>query len=332
MFEAWQEFKRGKENKLDVQDFARDLEDNIFDLHKRLVSGSYRHGEYEAFLVRDPKLRNIHKASVSDRVLHHAMTNMLSPLFEPVFIHDSYSSRKEKGLHRACQRWRSFAWQLSRNNTRTVWVLKCDIKKYFASVDHGVLMELLVRKIRDKKIVCLLADVIGSFDTGYGQATGIPLGNLTSQLFSNVYLDPLDQWLKRSLHIKYYVRYADDFIILDPSPVCLASLIPKIEAFLGQVLHLQLHPEKIDLSKWHQGIDFLGYVSFPHYSVLRTSTKWRMLRRIQEKTPLSAGRVAREKKLQMLASYRGLLSHCRSRHLRKIITKTQNGSKLKKEV
>ncbi len=212
LFAAWLQFKSGKEKKLDVQQFAYALEDNLFDLYLSLQEGRYEHGSYQAFQIRDPKLRNIHKATVRDRVLHHAVAKVLDRLFDRGFIHDSYSSRTGKGVHRAVRRLRRMAWRLSQNRTRTVWYLKCDVRKFFDSVDHVELLKLVRKRIKDEQFMRLVEDIVTSYATKPGK--GIPLGNLTSQVFSNIYLNPFDQFMKRTLRIKEYVRYADDFVRL----------------------------------------------------------------------------------------------------------------------
>lgn len=303
LFIAWQEFKRGKERKHDVQVFAMNVEDHLFELHTDLKSVSYKHGDYTAFVVCDPKRRDIHKASVRDRVLHHAIHRVIEPIFDKAFIFDSYSSRKNKGTHAANRRFRAFAWKLSRNNTKTVWVLKADIRKFFDSVNHRILIGLLEKRLEDPRLLILLEEIIRSFRGGEG--SGIPLGNLTSQLFSNVMLDPFDQYVKRSLRIKNYIRYADDFTILSSDAYQLETLIPFLESFLKQELGLELHPMKLSIQAWHQGIDFLGYVSFPIHSVLRTKTKKRVLKRFDNGELNEAS----------IQSYLGILSHCRAKRL-----------------
>lgn len=302
LFSAWDEFRHGKERKLDVQEFALNLEDNIFALHQQLVNVSYQHSAYQAFYVHDPKRRHIFKAPVRDRVLHHAIVRVIGKFFEKSFIFDSYSSRFGKGTHRAVKRLRYFAWKLSRNNTRTVWALQCDIKKYFDTVNHKQLITLLKLKIDDYRVVELLGAIINSLEITPGN--GIPLGNLTSQLFSNIYLDCLDQQIKRGWAVKYYLRYNDDFVILSANREYLEKLIPVISRFLSEKLCLKLHAQKISIKSWQQGIDWLGYVSFPYHTILRTRTKRRILRRVT-----AANR----------SSYLGVLSHCRSRGIRTII-------------
>jgi retron-type reverse transcriptase len=213
LYEAWEEFVRGKRYKKDVAEFSLSLSENIVLLHEDLKSGKYRHGAYLAFAINDPKPRNIHKAMVRDRLLHHAIHRILYPFFDRTFVADSYSCREGKGTHKAMNRFVFFARKVSRNNTRTVWVLKCDIKKFFASIDHTILKEILRQYIADIKILGLLNEIIGSFySTESGK--GLPLGNLTSQLLVNIYMNEFDQYVKHRMKEKYYVRYADDFVFL----------------------------------------------------------------------------------------------------------------------
>ncbi len=301
---SWREFSRGKADRADVKEFSQRLEYNLFRLHYELLSGDYRHSHYTSFIIADPKLRHIHKARVKDRIVHHAINRILSPIYESSFIFDSYSSRRGKGSHRAICRLRNFAWKLSCNNTSDIWFLKGDIRKYFASVNQAILIDILSRKIKDYKTAKLLEEIIFSFADNPGR--GIPLGNLTSQLFANVYLDPFDQYVKRQLKVKYYVRYADDFIIVAKDKEYLHDLIPILSNFLASELDLDLHPDKISLRPWHRGIDFLGYVIFPYHTILRPKTKRRMLKRANKNN---------------LASYLGLLCHCRGYQLKNKIAK-----------
>ncbi len=310
LFSSWEEFKKEKEKKEDVEKFSMNLEDNVFKLHRKLKNGDYRHSNYTSFHIKDPKLRHIHKAEVKDRVLHYAVVKILNPLFERQFIFDSYSSRKNKGTHKAVKRFRNFAWKLSQNNTKTVFVLKCDIKKFFDSVDHDILLEIIRRSVEDKKSLDLLENIIGSFQNQKNK--GIPLGNLTSQLFSNIYLNELDQFVKRKLRVKYYIRYADDFVVLSTDKSYLEDLILRIREFLKKNLKLELHPQKVSIRRWNQGIDFLGYVSFPQHFVLRTKTKKRVFKKmIKKRKELERGLIDEKSFNQMLQSYFGILKHCR---------------------
>src|SRR3989344_6289457 len=211
---SYQEFLRGKRKRKDVAKFSLFLIDNILNLHRDLKNKSYIHGSYFAFKISDPKPRDIHKAKVRDRLVHHALHRILYPYFDKQFIFDSYSCRIKKGTLRAINRFRYFIRKVSQNNTKTVWILKCDIRKFFANIDHLILKNILERYIEDNGTRWLLAQVINSFNTKEKVGIGLPLGNLTSQLLINIYMNEFDQFIKRKLKIKYYIRYADDFIIL----------------------------------------------------------------------------------------------------------------------
>jgi len=318
IFAAWREFQKGKMGKEDVLNFAEHFEEHLLLLHADLVAGRYKHGPYTRFLICDPKQRNIAKASVRDRVLHHAICRVITPNFDRAFVFDAYSSRKTKGVHRAIERFQHLAQKLSRNNTQTVWALKCDVRKFFDSVGHDRLLGLCAKRVRDDKVMALLADILGSFETKLDN--GIPLGNLTSQLFANIYLDRLDQYVKRELRVKNYLRYTDDFVLLSRDRSELERVLPLIRDFLLQDLGLDLHPTKVFFRKWHQGVDFLGYGHFPHYRVLRTKTKKRMIRKLRnQREEFEAGAVDEDGLRQTIASYLGVLSHSRNRGLAKQI-------------
>ena len=294
----------GKRKKDDVRDFQYRLSDNIHALHRELKDKTYTHGDYYAFNISDPKPRNIHKASVRDRLLHHALYRMLYPFFDRTFIADSYSCRVGKGTHKAMRTFRRYAHAASKNNTRTLWILKCDIRKFFASIDHRILSELLRQRIPDQDIFCLLNEVIKSFySTAPGK--GLPLGNLTSQLLVNVYMNEFDQFVKHRLKARYYVRYADDFVIMSQNKEWLQDILSKIHSYLNGTLSLTLHPHKIQLRTFASGVDFLGWVHFPDHRVLRTSTKRRMLRNVR----------GREEDDAVVQSYLGMLSHGNAKKL-----------------
>ena len=294
---AWAEFRCGKKDKPDVQEFGARLFDNIIELHECLAQFTYEHSGYQRFTISDPKPRIIHKASVRDRVVHHAIYQQLYPFFDKTFIADSYSCRLSKGTHRALNRFRFMANKIGQNNTRTVWVLKCDIKKFFASIDQIVLEQILSEYIPDRGVLWLLSQVITSFHSG-SLGVGLPLGNLTSQLFCNVYMNKFDQFVKHKLKIQYYLRYADDFVILSDDKSYLVNILPIVSQFLNQTLKLQLHPNKVFIKTLAGGVDFLGWVHFPYHRVLRTTTKRRMFKRIIDR-PEPA----------VLQSYLGLLQY-----------------------
>lgn len=254
--------------------------DNILALHNELVNKSYQHGGYKHFKISDPKPRDIHKAPVRDRLVHHAIYRILYPCFDQKFIADSYSCRTGKGTHKALNRFRQFAYKVSQNHTRTCWVLKCDIKKFFASIDHAAMLQILCRHISDPGTIWLLDRVIGSFSTDGKERTGLPLGNLTSQLLVNIYMNEFDQFAKHKLKARHYVRYADDFVFLSDNLLWLQSLIPRIKAFLGENLKLQLHPDKVFIKTIASGVDFLGWVHFPDHRLIRPASRRRIAKRL----------------------------------------------------
>ena len=293
ILEAWQEFLCGKRNKPDVQEFSLRLMDNIFSLHYDLLNHTYKHGGYQQFKINDPKPRLIHKATVRDRLLHHVVYRKLYPFFDKIFISDSYSCQNNKGTHRALNQFKKYAKIVSKNNTKQCYILKCDIKKFFVSVDQTILIKILEKNISNKNVLNLLSEIISSF-----KPNGLPLGNLTSQIFANVYLNEFDQFTKHKLKVKYYIRYADDFVVFLQNRKRLESLIPKIQEFLQNKLKLSLHPDKIFIKTIYSGIDFLGWVNFENHRVLRTKTKKRMLKNIKN-NPTA----------ETITSYLGLLKH-----------------------
>ena len=295
---AWREFLRGKRKKKDVQEFQYNLMDNVLALHRDLRDQTYVHGAYEAFNISDPKPRNIHKASVRDRLLHHAIYRKLYSYFDKKFIADSYSCRVGKGTHKALGCFRSYAYQVSKNHTRTCWVLKCDIRKFFASIDQDILMNIVSRNIRDSDTIKLIGGIVSSFNVGV-EGKGLPLGNLTSQLLVNIYMNEFDQFAKHTLKTKRYIRYADDFVFLSQDRQWLVSVIPRITDFLESELALSLHPKKLQIKTVASGVDFLGWVHFSDHRVLRTAVKRKMFRTIVEKNG----------KQETVQSYLGLLSH-----------------------
>lgn len=305
LFSAWLEFKRGKSQKPDVMRFEYNLEDNLWQLHQELSGKTYQHSPYTPFYITDPKLRHIHKATVRDRVLHQAVFRVLYDIFDSSFIFHTYSSRKEKGTHRAVKQLAGYCKTASQNYQQTIFGLKCDVRKFFDSVNQKILLSLIKKKIIDENAIWLIEKIIKSFSKTENK--GIPLGNVTSQLFANIYLNELDQFIKHQFKIRYYLRYSDDFIIIHKNKEYLEKLISPIKDFLKNILDLELHPQKVFIRKFSQGLDFLGYVVLPHYVVLRTKTKRRMLRLVNERN---------------ISSYLGILKHCRGYKLEQKIKTT----------
>lgn len=240
---------------------------------------------------------------MEDRVLHHAVYRILYPFFDRVFVAVSYSCRNGRGTHRALAKFREYARTASRNNTRTCWVLKCDIRKFFASINQNVLIGVLSTYIPDQDVSWLLKEIISSFySTQPGK--GLPLGNLTSQLLVNVYMNEFDQYVKRHIKAKHYIRYADDFVFLSPDRGWLEQQIPRVAKFLHDVLALELHPDKVHIRSLAAGVDFLDWINFPDHRVLRTATARRMRKRVRESP-----------RPETMQSYLGLMRHGNTKKL-----------------
>ena len=307
LLNSWSEFVRGKKNKKDVAEFSLNLLDNIFKLHKDLRNKTYKHSDYEHFKISDPKPRDIHKASVRDRLLHHAICSIIKPYFDKKFIYDCYSSRDYKGAHRAMNGFRCFAGKVSKNHTKSCWVLKCDIRKFFATIDHKILLSIFYKHIKDEDINWLIQEIVSSFNTK--KRKGLPLGNLTSQILVNVYMNEFDQYIKHKLKVKYYVRYADDFVILSDNKEYIEQLLININSFLNSKLKLKLHPNKVFIKTYASGVDFLGWVHFTDHRTLRSSTKRRAIK----------GVIGCDTDSRTPQSYLGLLKHGNGKKIAKSI-------------
>lgn len=313
LFSAWDSFHKGKQKKLDVQKFECNLEQNIFRLHGDLKNKTYKHGPYSGFYIKDPKLRHIHKAMVRDRILHHAIFKILNPIFDPTFISNSFSCRIDKGTHKGINILDEIIRKISHNYFKSCFILKCDIKKFFDSIDHNILLNIIRKRIKDDNALWLLEKIIKSFTSQYStlfEQKGLPIGNLTSQLFANIYLNEFDQFIKHTLKIKHYVRYTDDFVIVSGDKNFLEKIIHPIDYFLIEKLMLNLHPNKVTIRKSSQGTDFLGYILFPHHRLLRTKTKQRIFKKLEKRIQeYKNGIISKQTLEQCLRSYLGVLSH-----------------------
>jgi retron-type reverse transcriptase len=268
---AYIDARRGKRYRASILKFEYRLGESLWEIKQELSTKSYSHGGYREFIVSDSKKRSIKAPLFRDRVVHHALCNIIEPILDKTFIYDSYACRKGKGTHAAVKRLEKFL--RSARGSAPVFCLKCDISKYFDSVDQDTLLKILSKKIKDEEIKCLIAKIVRSVPRG------IPIGNLTSQLFANAYLNELDQYIKRFLREKYYVRYMDDFLILGDDKRHLYELKEKIRLFLKQELKLTLHPKKATIFPVNKGIDFLGYVLKNGKRRLRKSTVKRFLKK-----------------------------------------------------
>jgi len=273
---AFRKAKRGKSKKDYVINFELYLQRNLKQLQEDLINKSYAPCSLKKFIIRDPKTRIIHSSIFIDRIVHHAIINIIEPIYEKMFIYDSFASRKNKGTHNAVIRFKTFINKVSsngslirqpyNNNSIKGFVLKADIKHYFDSIDHKLLINIIKKKITDEDFIYLIKKVIGNFITE--NEKGLPLGNYTSQFFANVYLNELDYYIKHVLKAKYYIRYVDDFVILHKNKKRLEYFKSCIENFLP-CLKIKLHPDKTKIYALRNGITFLGYRVFYHYTILR---------------------------------------------------------------
>ena len=262
---AFQKAQKRKSNKNYVIKFKENLEENLELLRLDLLQESYKPKPLKTFIIRDPKTRKIRKSYFIDRVVHHAICNILEPIFEKRFIYDSFANRKGKGTLNAINRFDKFKLKASKNNTRKCYVLKADIKHYFDEVNQQTLINIIKKKIKDKQLISLINKVLKN----HSDKIGMPLGNQTSQFFANVYLNELDQFVKNELKAKYYIRYVDDFIILHNNKQLLEKHKQKISNFLNKELQLELHKTKSKVIPLNKGILFLGFRIFYYHKLLR---------------------------------------------------------------
>jgi len=296
---AYRKAKKGKSNKWYVKEFESDLENKLLELQDELLNMTYRPKSLTQFTIRDPKTRLISASHFRDRVVHHALCNIIEPIFDRIFISDSYANRKNKGTHAALERFDYFKRKISQNgkllpnakdnNQVYGYVLKGDIKHYFDSVDHEVLMQIISKKIKDEKVLWLIRKILDNHRCKEA-GKGMPIGNLTSQFFANVYLNELDYFVKHKLKAKYYIRYVDDFVMLDSSKENLESYKILIREFL-KFIKLELHSEKSKVISLHEGVKFLGFRIFYKYKLLKRSNIRKMNHRIENFVDLYMSRI-----------------------------------------
>jgi retron-type reverse transcriptase len=278
LLKAFEQACYEKRYRADVLIFKQNLGMNILALRQSLLNKTYQPGKYHFFQVYDPKFRQIAAAPFIDRIVHHAVCRIIEPIFDSKFIYDTLACRREKGTHHGVKRLQKFLRKQGTN-----YALKCDISKYFSSINHQILINILVKTIPDQDTLWLLEKIISSYESGneYNELfpensyyrtkkpRGIPIGNLTSQLFANVYLNKFDQFVKEKLKAKYYLRYVDDFLILGQDKQYLGNLIPPLKEFLKEKLYLTLHPKKIRIYPVEIGVDFLGFIIFKDFKLVR---------------------------------------------------------------
>lgn len=331
--------QRGKRFRENVLAFNYNLEKELVQLQHQLATNTYQPGKYRTFYIKEPKERMISAAPYRDRVVHHALCNIIAPIFERTFIDDSYANRLGFGTHRALKRFIQFA-----RSSR--YVLQCDIKKYFPSIDHAILKGLIRRKLKCKDTLWLIETIIDNSNeqvavidyfpgdellTPLERKRGLPIGNQTSQFFANVYLNGFDHFVKEKLKVKKYVRYVDDFALFGDDYQFLAEARMALEAYLAR-LRLKIHPIKSQLFETKQGANFLGFRILPDRIRVRSENLRRARRRLKRlQTDYANGKISESKLLQSLQSWVAHLEHGDTWQLRnKIFSSLAVGEELKK--
>lgn len=334
LMDAWINAKKGKTKRRYVKRFQRDLKENLTKLHEELITQTYQPNPLKTFILRDPKTRKISKSAFRDRVVHHAVCKIIIPLFQRSFIYDSHANQIGKGTLKALERFDIFKRKASRNNTRPCYVLKADIKHYFEEVDHAILISLLRKKIKDEKVIWLIQQIIantsnanrgGGGEREFEITKGMPLGNLTSQFFANVYLNELDQFVKHILKAEHYIRYIDDFVILHESKEQLEEWKSKINDFLKEKLMIELHPSKSHVLMLKSGINFLGFRVFYYHKLIRKSNLKNFDRKFNNLRILFDEEIiGRERALQSLEGWLAYCAHANTHKYRKHIVRNFN--------
>ena len=271
--------REGKTSLKYVKDFEENLDKNLMRLEAELRKMKYVPEPLETFVIRDPKTRVIRSPAFRDRIVHHALFNIIGPVFEKIFIYDSYAGRKAKGAHAAVKRFENFMRLAScngrsvkcakNNNDVTGYVLKADIRHYFDTIDLKILLSIMEKKIKDERTLRLIRRIIENH--AIESKKGMPIGSLVSQMCGNIYLNELDYFIKHKLRAKFYIRYMDDFVILHGNKQTLEKWKSEIGAFLLTKLKLELHPDKCKIYPLRKGAKFLGFRIFYKYKLLKKS-------------------------------------------------------------
>ena len=326
---AYWKARKHKSKNPRVQEFEKHWQLHLATLHRELKTKTYKTKPLRKFILRDPKTRTICVSDFRDRVVHHALINILQPIFEPRFIHDSYASRQGKGTLPALKRLKAFLRKVTHNgkivrgakdaNAVKGYALKADIKHYFETVEHDVLLAIIAKRIKDNSVLWLVKTILDN-NPCTTRAKGMPLGNWTSQFFANVYLNELDQFVKHKLKAKYYIRYVDDFVILHTSKTILQKHKEQIGKFL-QTLKLDLHPDKCKIIPLSRGVSFLGFRVFYHYKLVRQRNLRKIHRRLKELLDLYESRLAdAQDVLEILQGWNGYAMQGNTHHLRQRLT------------
>lgn len=316
---AYKKARRCKRYRNEVLRYSRNLEENLINLQNHLIWHSYEQGIYRTFYVYEPKKRLISALPFADRVAQHAINNILEPLIDRRFYYHSYACRKEKGMHKASEVLTKWLYDETFDG-KPLYAIKADIHHYFQSIDHERLKATIRRIIKDEEALALLDKIIDNVGT---DGKGIPVGNLTSQLFANLYLDRLDKYLKETLHVRHYIRYMDDFVIISPDKAYLRDLLQKIEFFLASELGLLLNP-KTTILNCKNGVDFCGYRHFTDHKKVRKTSIRRMKRTIRA---YRKGIISEERFAKALQSWLGHIQHADAYLLREGMLRRLEGAR-----
>ncbi len=337
LLESYRLARRDNRYKRQVCRFDLFLEQNLFKLQWELQTGRYSPYPYTYFIVSDPKTRHVAAPNFRDRVFHHSLVSIIEPLFDNSFITDSYACRKEKGTHYAKGRVKKFL-QAARSiygKETLIYILQCDISKFFSSISWDVLETQVKEKITDPKIQSLLTSIItthiiyareGKLEVLPQQVVspkerkGVPIGNLTSQLFANIYLNPLDHFVKEKLKARFYGRYMDDFFIIHPDKEFLKQARREIQEYLWQVLRLTLHPRKTIIQNVQNGVTFVGYRIFYDHVLIRGNTLRRFQRKYtKRKNQFKDGIITQGKLTNIEFSFKGHLQYANAYGLKNFL-------------
>lgn len=304
LYKGYREARKCKRYKSEVLGFSKDLESNLHRLSDELLNSNYRPKGFKEFKLYDPKERSISAPYFRDRVVHRSLHQSLEPFFDQKFIEHSYACRRGKGTHAGVDKAQEF---LKKNS----YFVKCDVRDYFGSVDHGVLLDMLDRQVRDTRIVDLMDVVLG--DSG----KGLPIGTLYSQLFANIYLDRFDHFCKHKLQAYSYVRYMDDFVFFSDSRKQLHQFREEAQGFLSDKLMLELPYSKTTLEPSSKGLTFLGYRIFPRHKLLRKRNKKKFRYRIKkQRKALKQGEISFSELKNSIDSWKGHASHAETENLK----------------
>lgn len=306
---AYTKARKGKGRRYGVRLFKKNLEVNLQQLQRELIEGTYRTSEYDVFTILDPKERIVYRLPFRDRVVHHAIMNLLEPIWVSVFITNSYACIKGRGIHGVVRHIKRDL----KDADGTAYCLKLDIRKFYPSIDHDVMKQIIRRKIKDVRLLYLLDEIIDS-------APGVPIGNYLSQFFANLYLSYFDHWLKEEKRVKYYYRYADDIVILGPNKEYLHGLFTDIDTYLRDRLRLEVKGNYQVFPVDARGIDFVGYVFRHTHILMRKSIKKRFCRKAAS---LNKKNLTAREYRQRIAPWLGWAKHCNSKHLLKTVCHEQ---------